>query len=65
MRSSIGDGRRTGWTAVFDPDAWIRALLVTVTGVVSVALLACAVGLALREGPTSRFTAEFTQCRDP
>ncbi len=31
---------------MFDPDNWIRALLVTATGVVSMALLACGVALA-------------------
>lgn len=46
MRSSTGDGRRTGWRALFDPDAWIRALLGTTIGVVSMALLACVIALA-------------------
>ena len=46
MRSSTGYPHPTGWRAVFDPDNWIRALLVTATGVVSMALLACVVSLA-------------------
>ena len=46
MRSSTGYPHPTGRRAVFDPDNWIRALLVTATGVVSMALLACVVSLA-------------------
>ena len=44
MRSSSGYGR-SGWKAVFDPDAWIRAVLVVTVGVVSLSVLACAVAL--------------------
>ena len=40
-----GHGRRAGWTAVLDPDMWIRALLVVAIGVVSMAVLACIVAL--------------------
>ena len=45
VRSTSGYGNRTGWRAVFDPDAWIRALLVVIGGVVSLSVLACAVAL--------------------
>lgn len=46
MRSSTGYPRRTGWRAVFDLDYWLWALVVTTIGVVSMAMLACAVSLA-------------------
>ena len=45
MRSSSGYGDRTAWRAVFDPDAWIRMLLVVTVGVVFLSALACAVAL--------------------
>ncbi len=45
MRSSSGYGSRTGWRAVFDPDAWIWALLVVTVWVVFLSALACAVAL--------------------
>ena len=32
--------------AVFDPEMWIRTLLIAATGVVSMAVLACAIALA-------------------
>ena len=40
-----GHGRRTSWRAVFDPATWVRALVVGTIGVVSMALLACAIAL--------------------
>ena len=40
-----GYGNRTGWRAVFDLDAWIRALLVVTVGVVLLSALACGVAL--------------------
>ena len=46
MRSASGYGIRSGWRAVFDLDAWIRALLVVTAGVVTMSALACAVALA-------------------
>lgn len=45
MKSASGYGNRTGWSAVFDLDAWIRALLVVTAGVVTMSALACAVAL--------------------
>ena len=45
MRSSGGYGRRTGWRAVFDPDAWSWTLLVVTVWVVFLSALACAVAL--------------------
>ena len=40
-----GYGRRIGWSAVFDPDAWISALLIVTVWVVFLSALACAVAL--------------------
>lgn len=45
MKSASGYGNRTGWSAVFDLDTWIRALLVVTGGVVTMSALACAVAL--------------------
>ena len=45
MRSSSRYGRRTGWRAVFDPEAWARMLLVVTVWVVFLSALACAVAL--------------------
>ena len=45
MRSSSGYGGRSGWRAVFDLDAWIRALLVVTVWVVFLSALACVVAL--------------------
>ncbi|MDE0003976.1 MAG: hypothetical protein OXQ29_14895 [Rhodospirillaceae bacterium] len=45
MRGSGGYGRRTGWRAVFDPDAWSWTLLVVTVWVVFLSALACAVAL--------------------
>ena len=45
MRSSGGYGRRTGWRAVFDPEAWSWTLLVVTVWVVFLSALACAVAL--------------------
>ena len=42
----LRDGNRTGWRAVLDPGAWVRTLLLTAVFVVSLSVLACAVGLA-------------------
>ena len=40
-----GRGRRVGWLAAFDLAMWVRAPLVGAIGVVSMALLACAIAL--------------------
>ena len=37
--------RRAGWRAVLDPATWVQAVLVGTIGVVSMALLACAIAL--------------------
>ena len=39
------EGNCTGWKTVLDPGAWLRALLLTAVFVVSISVLACAVGL--------------------
>lgn len=41
----LRDGSRTGRRAVLDPGAWVRTLLLTAVFVVSLSVLACAVGL--------------------
>lgn len=45
MRRASGYGSRSGWRAVFDLDAWIRALLVLTFAVASMSALACGVAL--------------------
>ena len=39
-------GPRTGWRTLFDPELWQQALVAGTAGVVSMAILACAVALA-------------------
>ncbi|MDE0031525.1 MAG: hypothetical protein OXU75_00065 [Deltaproteobacteria bacterium] len=46
MGNRTSHGRRAGWMAILDPEAWVRALLVTAVGVASMSALACAVALA-------------------
>ena len=45
MRSSSGYGERTGWRAVFDPEAWIAVIVFVTVWVVFHSALACAVAL--------------------